>query len=240
MNKKWIAGIIGWAIGGPIGALLGFTLGAAIDSQALPETEHINRSPLGQRNSFLLSLLVLSSAVMKADGKVMKSELTYIKNFIRLNFGEQAVTEALNILKDLRDKEINIYEVSAQIRINTNISQRLQLFHYLCGIATADLNPSASEKDILIKIAQALKLPDYDINSIMSMFGKSIDDAYNVLGINSDATDQEVKRAYRKMAMKHHPDKVASLGEDVRKSAEEKFKAISTAYNTIKKIRGIQ
>lgn len=240
---KWIAGALGWAVGGPIGALLGISIGALIDravsSGKEMESYDSERMNVGQRNSFLLSLLVLSAAVMKADGKVMRSELDYVKNFVRLNFGESAVNEALRILKDLLHKDIDIEQISAQIVLNMPSSQRLQLFHYLCGIAQADASPSQVEIDVLRRIAAALRISQADCDSVFAMFGGSVEDAYTVLEIDSSATDEEVKKAYRKMAMKHHPDKVSALGDDVRKAAEEKFKNISEAYEKIKKERGI-
>ncbi len=240
---KWIVGAIGWAIGGPIGALFGFGIGAFIDgiSSASKQVQYVGEDNIrvGQRNSFLLSLLVLASAVMKADGKVMKSELEYVKNFIRRNFGVQAEREALQILKDLLKKEVNIDEVAAQIVVNMPISQRLQLLHFLIGIAQSDGYPGSAEQEVLRRIADALRIPRTDSESVFAMFGKGIDEAYRVLDITPEATDEEVKKAYRKMALKHHPDKVATLGEDVRKAAEEKFKSISDAYDKIKKERGI-
>lgn len=240
---KWIVGAIGWAFGGPLGALLGFGLGSIIDGaisngRAMEAADGGNIR-VGQRNSFLLSLLVLSTAVMKADGKVMRSELEYVKDFVRRNFGEHAVTEALQILKDLLKKDVDIEEISGQIVANMPVSQRLQLLHYLCGIAQADAFPSQAEMDVLHRIAAALRIPPQDSESVFAMFGGSVNDAYKVLEIEPSATDDEVKKAYRRMALKHHPDKVSALGEDVRKAAEEKFKQIGLAYEKIKKERGI-
>lgn len=194
----------------------------------------------GQRNSFLLSLMVLSAAVMKADGRVMRSELEYVKEFIRRNFGEYALPEAMRILRDLLKKEVPVEEICAQIVINMPSSQRLQLLHYLCGLAASDSAASAAEMEMLKRIARNLRIPESDINSVFAMFGAGTDDAYKVLGIDRDASDEEVKKAYRSMAMKHHPDKVANLGEDVRKAAEEKFKSIQNSYERIKRERGIK
>jgi len=240
---KWLAGFMGWAVAGPIGALLGFGIGAVVDqvvssSSLQPvDGQHVRT---GQRNSFLLSLMVLSAAVMKADGKVMKSELEYVKEFIRRNFGQYAVPEALRILKGLLQKNVPVDEICAQIALNMPSSQRLQLLHYLCGLAAADADASPQEKDMLRHIAYALRLTQADIDSVFAMFGGSVDDAYKVLGIDPNSSDDDVKKAYRVMAMKHHPDKVASLGDDVRRAAEEKFKSIQDAYEKIKKERGIK
>lgn len=232
---KWIGGILGWTLAGPFGALLGVGLASLFEKGSGSYFSQQTQ----QYNNFMVSLLVLSSAVMKADGKVLRSELEYVKNFIRANFGDAAVPDALKILKDLIQKDVNIEEVGTQIAINIPISQRLQLFHYLCGIAKADNVASDAEIQILRRIGAAMRIPHQDVESVFAMFGTSVEDAYKVLEIDSTATDDEVKKAYRRMAMKHHPDKVATLGDDVKKAAEEKFKKISEAYDKIKKERGI-
>lgn len=235
---SWIAGILGWAMFGPIGALIGFALGSLISSTRSIEDSNDNRSR-SSRNSFLVSLLVLSTAVIKANGKFLKSELEYVKSFILRNFGQQAVNESLKIIQELYKKDINVYEVGAQISANMNYSQRLQLFHYLVELARADGHVCQAELDVLRSIAFALRINNADFTSITSMFSSDIESAYKILEIDKSATDQEVKSAYKRMAMKHHPDKVATLGPDVQKAAEEKFKKIQKAYEDIKKERNI-
>jgi DnaJ like chaperone protein len=232
---KWIGGILGWTLAGPFGALLGVGIASLFEKGS--GSYFSQQTP--QYNNFMVSLLILSSSVMKADGRVLRSELEYVKNFIRANFGEEAVADALRILKELLQKDVNIEEVGAQITINVPISQRLQLSHYLCGIAKADGVVSQAEMDILRRIAAAMRIPSQDAESMFAMYGSSVEDAYKVLEIERTATDDEVKKAYRRMAMKHHPDKVATLGDDVKKAAEEKFKKISEAYDKIKKERGL-
>lgn len=247
---KWLAGLIGWAAFGPIGGIIGFIFGSVTENQL----EIIGNAASGQngrtyqrtayssseqRNSFIISLLVLSSAIIKADGKTLQSELDYVKSFIRQNFGESAVADAMSILEGLDGKEIDIYSVGSQIATYMNYSQRLQLFHYLVGIANADGNLCKQEKDVLEAVASAIRLNASDAGSVISMFYKDSASAYSVLEVSPDATDDEIKSAYRRMAMKNHPDKVASLGPEVQKAAEEKFRKIQEAYETIKRERGL-
>lgn len=245
---KLIGGILGWASGGPIGALLGVIIGSIIENgtRALSVAGNAgNRTQGGysrttvQQNSFLASLLVLSSAVIRADGRTAQSELDYVRDFIRANFGYGAEEDAMRILEDLGRKDVNIYTVGAQIAANMNYSQRMQLFHYLAGIANADGEFCKAEKSVLESIGAAIRLSGADIASVIAMFYKDTDSAYAVLEIPRTATDDEVKGAYRRMAMKNHPDKVATLGPEVQKAAEEKFRKIQEAYETIKKERGI-
>ena len=176
---------------------------------------------------------------MKADGKVLKSELNYVKDFIRQNFGEDAVQDALSIIKNLLQSNIDVYQACSQIKMYMQLSQRLQLFHYLLGIAQADGQVSPEESSLLYTIGTSLGLNEKDIRSIMGMFEPD-KDPYKILEIDKTATDEEVRKAYRRMAVRFHPDKVESLGADVKKAAEEKFKSVQSAYEQIKKERGMK
>ena len=250
---KWIGGFLGWVTLGPIGALLGFFFGSAVDGYiersgqlsddgSSSDTKTYRRSTYStteQRNSFLVSLLVLSAAVIKADGKTLQAELDYVKDFIRRNFGDAAVPEAMRMLEQFTRQEVNIYSVGPQIARYMNYSQRLQLFHYLVQIAMADGHFDKKEKGVLEAIGATIGLSEGDYASVISMFYKETNAAYTVLGISPSATDDEVRTAYRKMAMKNHPDKVATLGPEVQKAAAEKFRQVQEAYEAIKKERGM-
>ena len=237
---KWIAGALGWAMFGPIGGILGYYFASRIEklSEAVTQQGEDQTWNQGQRNSFLMSLLLLSAAVIKADGKTTSQELATLRNFFSRNFGQQAGTEAEEIVKDLLSKDFNLYEVCSQIRSCMDYSQRLQLYHYLVSLGACD-GLHQREIDVLETIATYIGLSRQETDSIIAQFRPSNDSNYKILEITSDATDEEVKKAYRKMAVKYHPDKVATLGEDVQKAAEEKFKAVSQAYEAICRERGI-
>ena len=192
----------------------------------------------GQRNSFLMSLLVLSASVIKADGKTTSQELATLRSFFTRNFGAQAGSEAEEIVRELLTKDYNLYEVCGQIRSCMDYSQRLQLYHYLVSLGACD-GLHQREVDVLETIATYIGLSKAEVDSIFAQFRPSNDSHYRILEIEPNATDDEVKKAYRKMAIKYHPDKVATLGEDVQKAAEEKFKAVNQAYEAICKERGI-
>ncbi|MBT8310686.1 MAG: DnaJ domain-containing protein, partial [Flavobacteriaceae bacterium] len=87
-------------------------------------------------------------------------------------------------------------------------------------------------------ISGYLGISSRDFESIKAMFYSSRDNAYKILEVSKKATDDEVKKAYRKMAKKYHPDKVAHLGKEHQKGAEEKFKQVQRAYEQIQKERG--
>ena len=238
---KWIGGGLGWAIGGPIGAIFGFAIGSMVDGSG---NVHSSRSPYSRAGrsttgGYVSSLLVLVAATMKADGKVLKSELDYVKKFLVHNFGQESATEAISILKDILKQEIPVTEVCLQIKQNMNYSSRLQLIHFLFGIANADGHVDERELKLIEQICVAMGINTPDIESIKAMFVKDTGYAYKILEISKDASDDDVKKAYRRMAMKYHPDKVSYLGEDFQKTAKEKFQKVGEAYEQIKKERNI-
>lgn len=235
---KWIGGVLGWAVLGPLGAIIGYYIGSALDDDSRSGSGTDPRYDQGQRNSFLISLLVLSAAVIKADGKVTSAEIAKLREFFARNFGAQAANEAEKIVKEIVHKDFNIYEVCGQVRSCMDYSQRMQLYHYLVSLGACD-GLMQCEVDILEVIATNIGLSKGDADSILALFRPSNDANYRILGISPEATDEEVKKAYRRMAVKYHPDKVATLGEDVQKAAEEKFKAVSQAYEAICRERGI-
>ena len=238
---KWIAGALGWAMFGPLGAILGYYITSRLEKLAdaaasYSEDQSWNQ---GQRNSFLVSLLVLSAAVIKADGKTTSQEISTLRNFFAVNFGAEAADEAESIVRDLLQKDYNLYEVCTQIRSCMDYSQRLQLYHYLVSLGACD-GLLQCEIDVLEVIATYIGLSKTEVDSIFAHYRPASNDSnYKILEITPDATNEEVKKAYRKMAIKYHPDKVATLGADVQKAAEEKFKAISQAYEAICRERGI-
>ena len=126
-----------------------------------------------------------------------------------------------------------------EIKKNMQYESRLELLHFLYQIAKSDGNIDKSELSLIERIANFLGISSADAQSIKSTFYDDLDSAYKILEISPSATDEEVKKAYKKMAVKYHPDKVSHLGEDVQKSATEKFKKVNEAYERIKKQRNI-
>jgi DnaJ like chaperone protein len=232
---KWIGGALGWAFGGPIGGLLGFALGSMMDGVSVSTT---SIQPT-QRGDFVASLLVLTAAVMKADKKIMKSELDYVRQFFLKQFGETQTDQQMLILREILKQEIPLRDVCMQIKQNMDYAARLQLIHFLFGVASADNQVNADEVAVIEEIARYLNIQINDVTSIKAMFYKDIESAYKILEISPTATDEELKKAYRKMALKYHPDKVHQLGDDIQNAAKEKFQKLNAAYEQIKKERGI-
>lgn len=251
---KWIGGIMGFMAMGPLGALAGYAIGSLFDKTAYaPENMDAgNETYTGQRNSFLFSLLVMASYIIRADGKIMHSEMEFVRRFLRTNFGEDAVAEGEQILLNLFEQrkrmeatnpyafQNTIRECGAQIAANMSYEERLQLLSFLAQIARSDGNVCAAEIDALKEVAQSMQLSAKEVESMLNLSGNSLEEAYKVLEVEPTATDDEVRAAYRRLALKHHPDRVATLGEDIRKAAEEKFQSINNAKERIYKARGMK
>ena len=277
---KWIGGVLGFITAGPLGALAGYALGSlfehGLDAVNRDGDHRYNnaydaysgnqsygnqsygrqQSYEGERNSFMFSLLVLSSYIINADGKIMHSEMEMVRRFLRQNFGEAAKQQGEEILLKLFEQQKRmgmqqyrtvIQDSCHQIRANMMYEQRLQLLNFLVMIAQADNVVSPEEIQALKEVALHMGLEASDVDQMLGMHGggssatsaTSLEDAYRILGVSPDASNDEVKAAYRKMALKHHPGKVAALGEDVRRAAEKKFQEINDAKDKIYKARGI-
>lgn len=256
---KWIGGFLGFITAGPLGALAGIVLGSLFD-KGLDEVntpdhnifDDQQRQTEGQRNSFFFSFLVLAAYVIKADGRIMHSEMECVRRFLRNNFGPAAEQQGNEILLKIFDEQKKmenrqpgsfkkaVMQSGEQIAANMDYGQRLQLLNFLAMVAKADNNVTQEEIVAIREIAHAMLLNDMEVDSIFNLGKDNLDSAYKVLEISPSATDEEVKAAYRKMALKHHPDRVATLGEDMKRTAEKKFQEINEAKERIYKARGIR
>ena len=248
----WIGGILGWMASGPMGLFVGMCVGLLFDvlsSKSIEVSYGEQPNPMqGDRNSFLFSLLVMASYIIKADSKIMHSEMEAVRNMLRSNFGEAAVEQGNDILlrifeksKDMSDMQYRqaIQESCRQIARNMDYPARLQLLNFLVLIAQADGSIDQAEIVALKEAAQWMGLSPTEVDALLHLEGDSLDDAYKVLGVSPQATDDEVRRAYRRLALEHHPDRVAKLGDDVRRAAEKKFQEINAAKERIYKARGL-
>ncbi len=193
-----------------------------------------------QRYDFPTQLLALSAYMMRSDGKVVRSELDFVKAFMSQQFGPNYNAQHLQILKQFIDAPtIPIDKICQDIRQRMQVEVRIQLLHYLFGIAQADGQVSEQEIRVLEGLANRMGVPPMDFRSVKGMFKKNIEADYEVLGLTVNSTDEELKKTYRQLAVRYHPDKVASMGEEAQKGAKEKFQRVQEAYENVKKSRGI-
>jgi DnaJ like chaperone protein len=240
---KWFAAILGYFVFRLPGAIIGFLLGSFIDNANSPggtrtvfgDTSRQQVSPA----DFELNLLSLCSIVIKADGQVSQRELDYVRQYFLSTYGKARANAIFRTFNEvIKNREISAERICNYLNQRTRYEVRLQLLHFLFGIAGADGSLSTAEINKLHEIAGYLRVGTYDFESIKAMFVKSADTAYKILEIDKSASDEEVKSAYRRMAKKYHPDKVITQDEAIKRGAEEKFKQVQMAYEQIQKERG--
>ncbi|MCO4821820.1 MAG: TerB family tellurite resistance protein [Flavobacteriaceae bacterium] len=241
--SKWIGAALGWSFGGPIGAIIGMALGGVVDGFSKGgggtfTQATFQKRPRTQSGDFEVSLLVLASIVIKADGKQDERELDFVRQQFTGMYGKERANHAFSLFKEINKQQISARQVSMQIRQMMDHASRLQLLHFLFGIAKADGVVLDAEVKSIKSIANYLGINTRDFESIKAMFYSSSNNAYKILEIDKSATTNEIKKAYRKMAKKFHPDKVIHLGKEHQKGAEEKFRQVQDAYEQLQKERG--
>lgn len=248
---KWtgtlIGGGIGWVLGGPIGGIIGAVIGNMVNTEEPRPYRNGYSGNQYQRNysnqqtkpgDFAVSMLVLFAYVTKADKRIMSSEIQYVKKYLIQKFGTGNAQEMMYLYKDILDKNYAISQVCTQINRHLDYYSKLEMLHILFGVANADKQILDSELQAISFIANSLGISAADYNSISAIFIKKDNQSYKILNVSENASNEEIKKAYRNMAVKYHPDKVANLGEDIQKVAEEKFKAVNSAYQAIRQERG--
>ncbi len=238
---KWITAFLGYSFFRFPGALLGFFIGGIVERFFYSSGSWSQQRVQTTRPAaFQLNLLALAATVIKADGAVKKQELQFVRNFFITNYGPQnanSIFERFNA--EVKKEKQNIPELTQIFNQSTLYETRLQILHFLFGVANADGAISQPELSKVEQIAAALGIRPHDLESIKAMFIKATDSAYKILDIPQTATNEEVKKAYRAMAKKYHPDKLQSKDPALVKGAQEKFQKVQEAYEAIQKERGI-
>jgi len=256
---RLIGFIVGWIWSGSFwGGVLGFIIGSFIDSRS--RARFVIHKRTTSRDDFIKTLLVFTTVVVKSDnGKLLRSELDFVRSYLLRILGPEKTQEALLVLRDMLNQEFDVAAVAQQFGRNASIHEKLMMLQFLFGLAATDGAVDPAEMEIIRFISNGMGISDRDFESLKAMFfgwqgnfggdgyssstsyrhTYSIENDYKVLEIEPSATDEEVKKAYRKQAMKHHPDKVNHLGDEIRKAAEERFAKLNESYERIKKARGM-
>ena len=247
MYGKIMGAGMGWALGGPLGAVLGYFIGSSLEGKAqtgdyrgrkssIYDRSHTTANPAGD---FTGALVVLFAAVAKADKKILDSELRYIRQYFTEKFGEDNAADAMGLFNHAVKQNFDHWSIAHQIKQHLDYYSRLQLLQMLFGLAYADGEIHPEENRVLHDISDRLGVKPEDRKSIRAIYFKDKDGPYKVLGVTNQASDDEIRKAYRSLVVKYHPDKVSHLGEEFVKIAEEKFVAVKAAYDEIKKERSL-
>jgi len=262
---KLIGALVG-SLAGPMGTLLGGLLGHLFD-RADEEAKTLaslrpGDSITSAQLDFLSSLIGLSVAVIGVGGEARAAEIGALKAFFRESFPytpeDQAALERIIDESFRKRQELDIGALCRYYKSTSSPAGRLLLLRLLFKITAAvppgprpaqlaligvigarlDVEPSvlrALEAEFLYQRGQREREPGGRAGTAESL---SDEQAYAILGIPPEAADQAVRSRYRRMAAQHHPDRVANLGEEFVRIAEEKFKLISQAYSVIGRERG--
>ena len=227
--NRWLFAILGYTLFRLPGALIGFFLGSFFSSRSIKISSR----------DFEINLLALASLVIKADGKVSQKELDFVRAYFVSAYGKNRANEVFKIFnQNFKNKGISLNKISNLFNLGLNYESKLQVIHFLFGIAKADGSISQQEINKLLEFSNLFKLSYADFLSIKAMFIKEVDNDYKILEVDKSASDEEIKKSYRSLAKKHHPDKVQHLGEAYVKAAQDKFQKIQKAYQNIKVKRG--
>ena len=240
---KWVTAILGYTYFRFGGAILGYFIGSVLEQLFRQDRRNPFASVQSQRmqtNQVQLNLLSLAAIVIKADGKVDERELRFVRNYFITNYGEAYASSIFaKFNTEVKKEQQNLNEITSLFVQRAPYETRLQILHFLFAIANADGHVAEVEVQKILQIANALQLRSMDFESIKAMFVKSADNAYKILEISPSASDAEVKKAYRTMAKKYHPDKLQTDDTALKKGAQEKFQQVQAAYETIQKERGL-
>jgi len=245
---KWIGAFLGSMAYGFRGAIAGYFIGYLIE-RLFPKAKTQTRwqttggssrkEPRITPHDFELNLLSLASLVIKADGNVNQTELDYVRRYFVQSYGKERSNATFKTFNEvIKNREVNLARIATYVAKHTRYESRLQILHFLFGIANADGHISENEVYKINEISRFFRVTYHDFESIKAMFIKKAGNAYKILEIEKTATDSEVKKAYRSMAKKYHPDKLVNLPDHMKQGADEKFRKVQEAYEQIQKERG--
>ena len=216
------------------GAFLGFMVGGFFEFLSKNSIQIRTSSYAIKPETFQLNLLALSALIIKADGKIEQKELDFVRSFFIGQYGKERADSIFRTFNTQIKKETQHLDQLTRIFVQqTAYETRLQILHFLFGIANADGNISDIELQKLSQVATGMRLHLPDFESIKAMFVKNTNNAYKILEVDSNASLDEIKKAYRKMAKKYHPDKLRGQDPAMIKGAEEKFREVQKAYETL-------
>lgn len=220
-----------------LGLFIGYFIGLFIEKNFNFSSKNLPNSS----GKFELNLLGLAAILIKSDGEVSQNELDYVRKYFVSVFGKNRANKIFKIFnKNVNKQKISYLEICNFFLTSSNYATRLQLIHFLFSVAKADGMVSNNELLKLKEFSNLFKISLADFDSIKAMFVDQIGSAYKILEVTSDATNDEIKKSYRRLVKIHHPDKLQNLDDVYKKIAKEKFQKIQDAYEKIKKERSIK
>lgn len=226
-GQAW-GGIIGMLFAGPLGAIAGVYLGGAFDRG------HPERAQINERALFQIHLISILAYVVKVDHKVDEKEIQTILGVFQ-RMGQSQLDVLQRTLRFALEQPINLEATCRQFQKVAKYEECLMLLRVVMMVVLADGVIHANERRVIEDIVRYLNITPEDHHSLWGEFSQSSDRDYEILGVKRGASRDEIKRAYRKLALTHHPDRVSHLGPEYAKVAKEKFQEINRAYEAVLK-----
>jgi len=252
---KLVGGTIGFALGGPLGAIAGAAFGHAFDTseQRYLGDGGLRSGPAGRLSNgeeaqltFFVASFSMLAKLVKVDGRIAREEVASIEQFMiyDLQLDAQSRMVAMNIFNTALESQESFEAFAVQFYNQFRTQPQLLevMIDILLRVSIADGALSAAEEELILKAVSAFNFGDARYRTLKSKYVKDIDRHYATLGTDRTASDEEIKKHYRKLVQEYHPDKIASKGlpEEFTRFAENKFREIQEAYETIKKERNLK
>lgn len=207
-------------------------------------------------------VIALTSIVIKSSGKQEHYERKYVELMLDKNFNEKTKVKYLKILDECLEKNLNVKAICLDLNENLSVPSKIQLVQFVIGIAVADGVLYNAEYQTLLNISRLLQIPFRTFRSILAIYNfkteedhknwekrfyekkqpnassSALKKAFDLLELEENASVNEIKKAYRKLAKVHHPDRVLHMGKEFQKMAKERFQKIQDAYELIKSKKG--
>ncbi|HHM05768.1 MAG TPA: co-chaperone DjlA [Gammaproteobacteria bacterium] len=256
---KVLGGAFGWMLGGPLGALIGAALGHNLDRKV--DSLGLGGFAPGEQQrvqtAFFTALFSVMGHVAKADGRVSEDEIQIAKAMMdRLGLNEEMRQAAIRLFNEGKRADFPLDEVLDQFKTEVRRRRNLErmFLELLLQAALADGRMDPAERRLLLRVSQRLGFSAAEFEQLEAMIGAArgfgsrarasrtdtLAEAYKVLSVSPEASDAEVKKAYRRLMSQHHPDKLVAKGlpEEMMKVAAERTHEIRTAYERIREARG--
>lgn len=239
--KKWkgkaIGAGLGFLFGGPFGAILGAVTGNFFDQATMSAGRPVSNHD--RSLNFITHLVGILISIAKADGRLSTQEINVIERaFVSFGFRGEDLSFIRDLIKHTSRADLDLQAVCYEYKQYSNYEERLSLLRIVYMVAFADKELHTNEESMINRIIGYLEINVEDAFEIRGEFCSDNDQHYKILNVTREASPEDIKKAYRLLSKKYHPDRVSHLGEEFANMASDKFQKINNAYEEIKREKG--
>ncbi len=251
-NMSWFAtlfgGTIGFLLGGPLGALAGVALGRMFSRDAQrtssEETDWFHSDMERMQATYFVSLFTLLGKIAKADGIIQKEEGRALLAFLdEMRLQGKLRQFAINLFNHAKESQYSVQELAQQFRAvsGQNRDLRRSMVDMLYRLAMSDGKLHPKEEEIISIVVIILGIGDNDVEHIRKKYGADANKSYHILEVSPNASNDEVRSSYRRLAKEYHPDYALARGmpDEFITFANQRFREVQEAWDAVRKERGI-